>query len=473
MNDDFLYRLRKEPSQAFAARLKLRLKLQASQSERRRSIVRALILSFLVGGSALAATLWVVEGMGLREMRASMGQAKDSTIQASGTTRQSAADSPVHATGSPFARSLDSHGAARIADASIRTQPPTQPASNGVDIQEGAPINGSGSRAEIVGSSRNSVFPRPLHVMGSATALQLAHTAQPKGLPALQMDIEYDDEAFRRLCERFAEDTPDVIVTTRRMTREELSRCKQMRDNAILEAKIAYAAVVIAAAPTASIPRLTPQHLYLAIAKQIPDRANPERFIPNPNLSWHQVHPGYEQRSITVFGPAPDSSLARAWGEVVMEQGCNTFPTINALKTVDPERHRRLCHEIRDDSVYVPIAESHVFITQQLWADPNAIAVLSFALFHECREELSSSLLTGETATRVTIGSGAYSGSTPLYVYSSEQRLKYARGLSSFLDDLLSARTISPRGYFVGTALVPLDESQHPVRMQQPEQFED
>ena len=99
--------------------------------------------------------------------------------------------------------------------------------------------------------------------------------------------------------------------------------------------------------------------------------------------------------------------------------------------------------------------------------------MLSFALFDECREELSSSLLTGETATRVTIGSGAYSGSTSLYVYSSEQRLKYARGLSSFLDELLSARTISPRGYFVGTALVPLDESQHPVRMQQPEQFED
>ncbi len=472
MNDDFLYRLRKEPSQAFAARLKLRLRLQASQSERRRSIVRALILSFLVGGSALAATLWVVEGMGLREMRASMDQAKDSTTQASGTTSQSAAESPVRANRSPFARSLDSRGAAPIADASI-TQPPTQPASNGVDIQEGAPINGSGSRAEIVGSSRNNVFQRPLHVMGSATALQLAHSAQPKGLPALQTDIEYDDEAFRRLCERFAEGTPDVIVTTRRMTQQEMSRCKQRRDNAILEAKLGYAAVVIAAAPTASIPRVTPQHLYLAIAKQIPDRTNPERFIPNPNLSWHQVHSGYEQRSITVFGPAPDSSLARALGEVVMEQGCNTFPTINALKTVDPERHRRLCHEIRDDSVYVPIAESHVFITQQLWADPNAIAVLSFALFDECREELSSSLLTGETATRVTIGSGAYSGSTSLYVYSSEQRLKYARGLSSFLDELLSARTISPRGYFVGTALVPLDESQHPVRMQQPEQFED
>ncbi len=56
MNDDFLHRLRAEPSAKFLATLKASLDRQAiKRAQARRTFFRAAILATLIGGSAVAA----------------------------------------------------------------------------------------------------------------------------------------------------------------------------------------------------------------------------------------------------------------------------------------------------------------------------------------------------------------------------------------------------------------------------------
>jgi phosphate transport system substrate-binding protein len=325
---------------------------------------------------------------------------------------------------------------------------------------------------------------RPLiRLIGPPIALPFAEKVAGSSLPmTLESESVDNDEAFRRLC-KDVDGAPTVVLTTRRITQDELKGCERLRDDwvterhrqylAVVEAKLGYLGVVISAAKTASAIGFSPRDLYLSLAKEIPDPANPTQFIPNPNVSWHQVHPGYEERTITIFGPAADSRLAKTLAVLVMEEGCNTFPSIKALKNADPDRYRSLCHEIREDAAYVAVYESEFFLTQTLWADPNAIAVLSVPFFDQHRNKLAGSLLNGPEPTTQSIASSAYPGSAAVYLYSSKDRMEQVHGLWSFVDEFLSERAIGPRGYLVAEGLIPLDEAERPARARQLDQIDE
>ena len=227
-----------------------------------------------------------------------------------------------------------------------------------------------------------------------------------------------DDEAFRRLC---TTQRADVVVTTRSMSESETRECEAklgFRANQIKMLKLGHMGTAISAAKYATTYTLSPRDLFLAVAKRIPDGENPTRFIPNPNVSWHQVG-AYGERRITVFGPERDSPRAKVFAAIIMKAGCDTFSSIKSLRKTDPDEYRRVCYEVREDSVYTPISyESEFFVTQTLWGDPHAIAVLSLPFFDEHRADLNGSLISGPAPTPEAIASGAYEGAITLFFYA-------------------------------------------------------
>jgi phosphate transport system substrate-binding protein len=273
---------------------------------------------------------------------------------------------------------------------------------------------------------------------------------------ALEIEAERvgDDEAFRRFC---ATEQADLIITTRAIAEDEMLRCTEKlnwRAKSIRATKLGHIGVVISAAKTATVQRLSPREIYLALAKRIPNPANPTRFIPNPNVSWHQVHGvGYREGRITFFGPERDSLLARVFAALILRAGCDTFPSIKALSDADPEQYHRICHEIREDSVYTPVYEGEFFLTQTLWGDPDALALLSLPFFDTHRTELNGSLLSGALPTKEAIASDAYEGAATLHLYVRGDKT----GSTRLADELASERAIGPVGYLLSHGLIPLD----------------
>jgi hypothetical protein len=62
MNDEFLHALRREPRPEFVDKLKRKLQAPVRRRPARRAFLRMLIAVFLIGGAAVAGTLWIVAG---------------------------------------------------------------------------------------------------------------------------------------------------------------------------------------------------------------------------------------------------------------------------------------------------------------------------------------------------------------------------------------------------------------------------
>ena len=60
---------------------------------------------------------------------------------------------------------------------------------------------------------------------------------------------------------------------------------------------------MLTAGPTAEPAALTPREVFLALARRIPDPAEPSRLIDNPNVTWHDVDARFDYRNIDVLMP--------------------------------------------------------------------------------------------------------------------------------------------------------------------------
>lgn len=465
MNDEFLHRLRKEPPPDFVARLSARLERQGRQRARF-SIVRSLVLGLLLGGSAIAATLWAVHGA-RTESRTAAAQPLDSDSR---SLRQpppaSRAQQRSSVARTPFGEvksAEEDRAAPALTPASISSPSLAEP--HAPDASRGGVIGGFARQARSAGEARTGTRRAIIRVAGPEVGLLLAkRIGERVGLADLETDRVDDDEAIRRLCASSGARAADLIVTMRTLTKDELGRCMTVQSSAIEQTRLGYVGVAISAAKTATVVRLSPREIFLALAKRIPDPADPSRFIANPNVSWHQVHAGYREGPITFFGPKQDSLLAKVFAAVILRAGCDTFPSIKALSQTDPERHRRICHEIREDSVYTPVYEGEFFLTQTLWGDPNALAVLSLPFFDAHRAELSDSLLAGPMPTKESIRSEAYEGAAAVYISMRQDRLNRVLALQWYARESVSERALGPHGYLMVDGLVPLDEAEDVAR---------
>jgi phosphate transport system substrate-binding protein len=223
---------------------------------------------------------------------------------------------------------------------------------------------------------------------------------------------------------------------------------------------------VLAAAPTTELPALSPREIFLALARRIPDPADPSRLIDNPHQTWHDVDARFDYRSIDVLMP-PDATSRAVFLQLVMEAGCDTYPWIRSLRGLDWPRYRQTCHELRNDGRLREAELSNTLVMQTLWAEPNWLVVLRYSHYASYRTELNT-MLEGVAPTLATLTDGTYTAARPVYVYAQTRQL-FANPAARLLSyELTSEQAVGPRGYLTRHGLVPLDE---PTRRQQREEF--
>jgi phosphate transport system substrate-binding protein len=248
---------------------------------------------------------------------------------------------------------------------------------------------------------------------------------------------------------------PDVANASRRIKASEIAQCAKNGVRDVSEVKIGYDGIVLARSKQGTPFKLSRRDVYLALAKQVPDAANPQTLIANPYTTWKQVNPALPNQRIEVLGPPPTSGTRDAFVELYLEQGCSTYSWIKALKDIDEGRFRRVCHTVREDGAYVEAGENDNLIVQKLGANPNALGVFGFSFLEENEDKLHGSVLEGVAPTFEAIASGKYPASRALYIYVKKAHMGVIPGLKEFVAEYVSDKAIGEEGYLADKGLIP------------------
>ncbi len=249
---------------------------------------------------------------------------------------------------------------------------------------------------------------------------------------------------------------PDVANASRAIKPAELDSCAKAGVKEVIEVKIGYDGIVVASSVKGKPFKLTRKDIYLALAKQIPDPANPTALIANPNKTWNQVNSSLPADKIEVLGPPPTSGTRDAFVELVMESGCSNFAWIKSLKDVDEARFKKVCDTMREDGGYVEAGENDNLIVQKLEANPKALGIFGYSFLEENISQLQGALVDGVAPTFDNIASSKYPVSRPLFIYVKKAHLGVIPGLREFITEYVSDRSMGGEGYLADKGLVPM-----------------
>ena len=475
MNDDFLYALRREPSPDFSRNLKRQLQQQAVRRASRSSMVRTLLTLFLIGSSALAGAFFA------------MNPRSNGSVEAAskpvGIAERSPAPLNMSQSYGPALTIAKGETAAGVGEDSVASQhgsnagaqPPGIPdAAPSGDLQtHGGTIHGGSTVA--TGGSWNPQAARGPAVITSSLSQSLAEivvdfvTRGSAVKTPIDVRTEEATAAFRTLCSKASLQRFDIVVATRRMAEDERENCRKGGMPGVVEFKIGYQAVVLTTGTTSAPIKLTTRSVYLALAEQVPDPARPSSLISNPYRSWDQIEQTLDSRAIEVLGPARDKPMRRAFEMLVLGSGCDTHAGTQAPQNTDPDRHAETCYSVRADRVYREVEQNVTMVSQNLWADPHAIAVVDYNFYRAQRADLADSVLAGVEPTDATLADGTYPLARPIYVYALSSKVRGDRASigARLFWEFVERASPKPWGYLLRNGLTPIDEQERKAQYEQ------
>ncbi|MYE20578.1 MAG: phosphate ABC transporter substrate-binding protein [Rhodospirillales bacterium] len=262
---------------------------------------------------------------------------------------------------------------------------------------------------------------------------------------------------MKLFCAGLGTDYPDIANASRRMKSSELEQCRANGVQDVVEIKIGYDGIVIANARTAPEAHFTLRHLFLALAKQVPE-GNQEggKLVNNPNETWADVDPALPDVAIEVLGPPPTSGTRDAFNELAVEGGCKTFPGLTAIKQEDKNRYKAICRGIREDGAYIEAGENDNLIVQKLAENPNALGVFGFSFLDQNRDAVKGASIDGVTPEFDDIATRAYPVSRPLYFYVKKAHVDVIPGIREYISAFTSDDAWGDEGYLTDRGLIPL-----------------
>jgi len=261
---------------------------------------------------------------------------------------------------------------------------------------------------------------------------------------------------FKLFCSGVGVQYPDISNASRAIKASEVETCAQNGVKDIVEVKVGYDGIVLANSKKSSLFKVSRREVFLALAKNVPDPANPTALVANPYKTWNQINKALPADKIEVLGPPPTSGTRDAFVELVMEEGCQTFSWIKTLKGVDEGRFKRVCDSIREDGGYVEAGENDNLIVQKLEANPKALGIFGYSFLEENVSKIEGSFVDGVEPNFDNIASGKYPVSRPLFIYVKKAHLGVIPGLKEFVAEYVSDRSMGSEGYLSDKGLIPL-----------------
>ena len=259
---------------------------------------------------------------------------------------------------------------------------------------------------------------------------------------------------FKLFCNGVGLHTADMNNASRRIMPSERENCDKNGVKHIIELPIGYDGIVMAQKKGAEPMNLNFKHLFMALARDIPDANG--TLMPNPYHTWREIDPALPNSEIRVYGPPPTSGTRDTFAELAMEKGCAEFAGF-ARAYPDEKTRKKKCHLLREDGKYVESGENYNIIVQKLISDPHALGIVGFGFYDENMAKIQASRIAGITPTQESIAQGQYVLARTLFVYAKGEHLPLVPGFLEFMEELTSEGAGGGDGYMNLNGLVPLN----------------
>ena len=299
---------------------------------------------------------------------------------------------------------------------------------------------------EIVGSS--TVYP-----FATVVAEQFGKTTKFK---TPKIESTGSGGGFKLFCGGIGVAYPDITNASRAIKSSEYEKCQANGVTDIVEVKIGYDGIVLGSSKKNAPLKLTRQDIFLALAKEVPDPANPGKLIPNPYKTWKEINPALPATAIEVIGPPPTSGTRDAFVELAMEGGGKTFDFIKAMKKTDKKMYKKVCHTLREDGAYIEAGENDNLIVQKLQANPDAVGIFGFSFLDQNADVIQGSFIDNQAPTFDAIADGSYPISRPLFFYVKKAHADVIPGMKEYLGEFTSDKAWGEEGYLADKGMIPM-----------------
>lgn len=296
----------------------------------------------------------------------------------------------------------------------------------------------------IVGSS--TVFP-----FATAVAEEFGKTTSFK-TPVIESTGS--GGGLKLFCAGVGENQPDITNASRRIKKSEVENCASNGVSEITEVKIGYDGIVLANDRSAPVFELTKEQVFLAVAKVVPSKDG-KSLVDNYYTNWSQIDPSLPDEEIEVLGPPPTSGTRDAFVELVMEEACDSFEAITALKD-NKDQHSAACQGVREDGHFVEAGENDNLIVQKLEANPIALGIFGFSFLDQNGDKLHGSVVDGVAPTFEAIADGSYPVSRSMYFYVKNAHVGTIPGIMEYVTEFTSEKAWSDEGYLADRGLIPM-----------------
>ena len=259
---------------------------------------------------------------------------------------------------------------------------------------------------------------------------------------------------MKLFCAGTGEAHPDFTNASRRIKKSEFEDCAKNGVTDIVEIKIGFDGLTLAASKDAPEIKLTKQQIFMALARQVPDKDG--KLVDNPYQMWSDIDASLPAAKIEVLGPPPTSGTRDSFAELALEVGASKFESLAAMKKADAKAYDAVWKAVREDGAYVEAGENDNLIVQKLQANPAALGIFGFSFLEENSSTIKGLEIDGVVPSYETVASGDYKLARPLYVYVKKQHVGTIPGMAEFVAEYVSDKAIGEDGYLSDKGLITL-----------------
>lgn len=301
-----------------------------------------------------------------------------------------------------------------------------------------------------------------LHVVSSGSshavseALVEAFTHRYSNVLPPRLEITGSAAALEQFCAGVGVDTPDLAITSRRITRTMADTCAANGVTDIVEVELGLGALVIAMRSGEGMPNLTNWQIYAALAAEYSAETG---FRPNTLSTWSQISMSLPALPIRAVIPDRRSGTRALLNDFILEGGCRYVKAVRMIFSAASRVPK--CITLRDDGRIRQLASQAV--PGALMESPaGTIGVISYAQLLESGGNLVPVALNGVLPTAASIANDDYDVVRTIYLYAKRQHSRNAqgvgvvRGIRDFTADAVSEAAGGPGGLLSQHGLVPL-----------------
>ena len=284
------------------------------------------------------------------------------------------------------------------------------------------------------------------------------HLGEAYVLPEPITRFEGTRAGIAAFCAGVGPEYPDIVAASDRMDRGELETCFENKVLDVIEVEIGDSAVVVVTKKGDRVFNLTPRMVYYAVAEKTPTDGE---FKSNQNQSWNETAKDAPELPIRIIIPDKASGTRSFFDDVFMQGGCRHVKEIDAIFAAADRVPR--CIAPRDDGPISQVPQEQL-VDALVKAPPGALAVVSWLVYLENRDQLDTLPINGISPSHEKIADDSYAMSHTLRYYFKRAHMRekfggqgFVRGVREFMLELVKDEASGEDGYLEKMGLVALE----------------